>query len=204
MNFVIANKFKELIANLPFADVLAGLTKIHKVEIPNEGGQPFMEMYPIECSTTIEQCRNGDYIDLSPDSNKKSVMYFEDLGIQFVDKNVKEIVYQSRLRLIGWLNLRHFVNGGCSMSAQVIANIFTVLPFSQPINVAGDINLTKLRVISALELPKNADIFLRYSYKEEKTQFLMYPFDFFAIELTTEFTLPFSCIPDIEMTDPAC
>ena len=201
MNFIIANKFKELIADLPFADVLAGLTKIHKVEIPNEGGQPFMEIYPIECAVTSEQIINGDYKDLSPDSSKRSVMYFEDLGIQFNDKNTNEIVYQSRLRLIGWLNLSHFVGGGCSMSAQVIANILQALPYS-PINVQGDINLTKLHVVSTLELPKNADIFLRYSYKEEKTQYLMYPFDFFAIELTTVFTLPFKCIPEIEMQDP--
>ncbi len=204
MNYLIANKYKELISGLPFIDVLAGLTKLHKEKIPNQGGEDLLQMYPVECATTQAQCTNGDYKDLSPDSDKKSVLYFEDLGIQFLDKNVREVVYQSRLRLIGWLNLAHFVNGGCSMSAQVIANIVKELPFSQPINISGDMNLTKVKVIACQELPKNADIFLRYSYDEPRDQYLMYPFDFFAIELTTEFTLPYQCIPDIEMTDPSC
>lgn len=203
MNYIIANKYKELISGLPFIDVLAGLTKLHREFVPSSEGQ-IIQSYPVECMVTPEQCINGDYKDLSPDSNKKSVLYFEDLGVQFMDKNVNEVVFQSRLRLIGWLNLNKFVNGGCSMSAQVIANILVELPFSQPINIAGDMNLTKVKVLACLESPKNADIFLRYTYNEPKTQYLMFPFDFFAIELTSTFTLPFKCIPEIEMQDPPC
>lgn len=203
MNYIIANKFKELISGLPFVDILAGRVKVHKEFIPSSEGT-FIQTYPVECMITAEQCLNGDYKDLSPDSSKKSIIYFEDLGCQFLDKNVKEIVYNSRLRLVGWLNLNKFVNGGCSMSAQVIANILNELPFSQPINIAGDLPLAKVKVISCLEVPQSPDIFLKYTYDEAKSQFLMFPFDYFAIELTTTFTLPLNCIPEIVMQDPAC
>lgn len=202
MNFIIANTFKDLIQPLPFVDVLAGLTRVQKEIIPNESGQQLFQTYPVECSVTSTQISNGDYIDLGPDSSKKSILYFEDLGTQFKDKNVREMVFISRLRLVGWMNLDKFVGGGCSMSAQVVANIISVLTANQPFNIAAEINLTKVRVTQITELAKNSDIFLKYSYKEEMLQHLMYPFDYFALEIATEFTVPMACIPDIEMKDP--
>lgn len=204
MNYIIAQEYKSRLASLPFIDVLAGLTKIHTEEIPNSEGNLLIQRFPVECTVTAEQCRGGDYIDLSPDGRKKSIIYFEDLGSQFIDKDVREMTFLSRLRLIGWINLNRFVDGGCSMSAQVVSNIINELIGNAPFNLAGPPSLTKARVTQITQLPKNTDIFLRYSYDESITQYLMYPFDFFALEIGTTFHLPMACIPTIEMQDPAC
>ncbi len=205
MNVAIAEKYKELVSALPFTDLVAGLVKVHMEEVPIEGGNALIKSFPVVCDLTVQQCRNGEYKSLMMDDSKKSIIYFEDVGILLRQIHPRHYDMVSRLRLVAWYNLKYIVGAGCSMSGPLIANILGVLPHA-PINIAGagGLKLIKARVEAVTELPKQADIFLKYSYDEPKDQFLLYPYDYFAIEIETLFTVPTNCVPEITMQETEC
>lgn len=205
MNIAIADKYRELVAALSFTDLVAGMVKVHREEIPLEGGNALIKTFPVACDLTVEQCRNGEYKSLTMDDKYKSIIYFEDGGVLLRQIHPKHYDMVSRLRLVAWYNLKYIVGAGCSMSGALIANILNVLPHA-PINLsgAGGLKLTKVHVESVSELPKQADIFLKYSYDEPKDQFLLYPYDYFAIEIATLFTIPSNCVPEITMQEAEC
>lgn len=203
MNVRIAEKYRALIADLNFADLTAGLTKIMRVEVPLEAGT-IIKTFPVVCNTTIDQCNKGDYIDLLPDSERKTIFFFEDLGVQFVEKQQREFIFHSRLRLIGWINLAYFKNSGCSISGTLAANIIKAIELP-PDNISGNPAMTKMRIVGINEIQKTVEIFLKYTaMNEEKDQYLLYPFDFFALDITTQFSVPLNCINEPEMQEPEC
>jgi len=59
-----------------------------------------------------------------------------------------------------------------------------------------------MRIKVNQELVKSAAIFSKYSYDEAVTQYLMYPFDYFALDITTDFLINKSCIIDWENETP--
>ena len=185
---------------LPFADRLAGL--VRTVTITGEDGK--RKAFPVACNVTNADCTAGRYQDLVPDSSRKSVMYFEDGGTVLTGLLKGDPQFRSTIRLIGWLNLKKMGLTDCDFATTAITNIIKNLPwaeFNSPANGFVRVKLTGLNV-----LEKSSAIFSRYTYDEAVTQYLLYPYDYFGLNLTVEYTVRRSCIedaviPDIELCD---
>lgn len=133
--------------------------------------------------------------DLVPDDNKKSVFYFEDLGgSPFQGKeNGNNLIFVSRLRLVGWLNLARLGKTDCSITSKVVAHLITRIESTTQINHSP---FTRLKIQVEGQMPKDPNIFSKYTYADEKVQFLLYPYDYFAINFKVTYSINKNCVPE--------
>ena len=75
---------------------------------------------------------------------------------------------------------------GCGSSGDYVIEVIKKLP-TRPF-ASGDFISIYISDISQVE--RSVDIFSRYTYSEVTTQYLMFPFDYAALDLTVEFTIP--------------
>ena len=187
MNQAIANIIKGYIDDLTFVDKIAGLVSTQYMTI--EG---VTKSYPVACCVP-DACKIGDYNDLSPNSKYKSVIYFEDGGVSFVRAQGNFKYYQSRLRLVGWLNVKSILGeecdaSQCTYSSHAIMDIIRLLP-EFPQNIAP---FTRVYMEVTSQAIRDKAIFSKYTYNELQTQYLMSPYDYFSLDITTTFGI---CLP---------
>ena len=100
---------------------------------------------------------------------------------------------------MGWLNLAKLGQTSCSISAAIIATLIKNLPGNHlnlpPVYQNIVWNITNI-------LPKTAAIFSRYSYSEEVNQYLLFPFDYFALSVQIDFSVNSNCIEDFIPGEP--
>lgn len=191
MNQAIADIIKEKIEKLPFVDKIAGLVQTVHLDFVDEKGGRVAKAFPVACCVTADDCKKGAYNDLAPDSKYKTVIYFEDEGVSFLRESGNHKHYRSTLRLVCWINVAKLKDVyckkriPCTVSAQLIAQIIRALP-RNPENIspfdAIYINVTE-------QLVRSNSIFTKYSYNEKQTQYLLSPYDFFALEIVTDFAI---------------
>lgn len=201
----ISDILKNQISELPFIDRLAGLVRPVTINEETDSGKK-RKSFPVACNVSAQDCvTSGKYQDLVPNSSRKSVIYFEEAGgtrMTGIERN--EINFTSTVRLVGWLNLKKMGLTDCNWSATAILQIIKELSvLLQPHN-SGMFLHVKITEISEAE--KSNAIFSKYSYDEAVTQYLIYPYDYFALNLTIKFSINKNCIeaaeiPDIELCD---
>lgn len=192
MNHKIANIFKRHIDDLTWVDKIAGLVQTANIR-QKEGDSYVNKSYPISCDITVDQCTSGQYQDLAPDSKKKSVLYFEDGGVDFVERIGNRMKFRGSLRLVCWLNLREINRGtcdgdagDCGISGDYVIDVIKTLPTS-PIST---VDFVSIQVTNISQVERSVAIFSKYTYSEFATQYLMYPYDYFALDLNVDFIIP--------------
>lgn len=198
----IADIVKGYITSLGFVDKISGLSRSITFETQNENGQTIRKTIPIACNVTHADCLKGRYEDLIPDSKYKSLIYFEELnGARLVDNTPRDFSFEATLRLVCWLNLKKLGESDCSISSLALTNILNVLPGSYFNN--GIYTRILIEIIG--EVKKDKAIFGQYTYDDAKKQYLMYPFDFFALDLKVSFSVSRNCItPWSNSTETSC
>jgi hypothetical protein len=195
MNQTIANIIKAYIECLDFVDKIAGLVQTVFLNITGENGVKVQKSFPVSCTTSVEDCKNGLYNDLTPDSKYKTVIYFEDGGVTFNKREGNFICYTSHLKLVCWINVgideRCPDGEPCTQAADFIKQIICQLP-THPVNVSPFANFYP--VIISEDIRSNS-IFSKYTYNELQTQYLMYPYDYFALNIETTFCV---CVTDCQ------
>lgn len=195
MNTDLAETYRTEIAGLSFVDRIAGLVRPVSISDQSETGGRILKTFPVACNVSAKDCTTkGKYQDLVPNSGKKSIIYFEDGGIQNIGRDNHGIKFRSLLNIICWLNLPKLGVSDCNFSAKAALGIISKLPY-QPFNFAG--MYTRCSITGISEAKKNNAIFAPYTYDETVTQYLMYPYDYFMLTVITEFTVPLSCIEEI-------
>lgn len=201
MNKEIADIVLGLIQDINWMDKYAGLVRPVTITQPSPTGV-IRKTFPVACSVSAESCTNDTYTDLVPNTNYNSVVYFEDGGLQVSGRDSRYINCISNLNLIGWLNGKKLGYNGCGIaSIAVLSIIKTLTPNFEPFNSGS---FVKIRINAISEDPKNPNIFTRYSYDESTNQYLMYPYDYFRLNLQVTFSVPLSCIDDMEILNPIC
>ena len=195
MTVEIGDIIKSYLTSLTFIDKLAGVvTTINKVDMDKDNRQ-VRKTFPVACGMSYEECTtNGKYLDLVPNSNLKAIVYLEDNGINKIGVNGANTVYRASYLMVGWLNLKKLGKTNCSISGQVITTILSKLPvnpFDSGIYKRIDIEVGGQR--SKQEVP-----FRKYSYNEDITQYLMHPYDYFAIPIEATFQINPSCVTEFE------
>lgn len=194
----IAAILRTYIETLPFKDKVGGLVKaITFMQEGEEGLRGIKKVMPVDCGVTHRECTAGKYTDLMPNNKYKSVMYFEDGGTNIITRDPGTFSFETKLTLVVWLNLKKLGKTGCSVSALAIGSILKAFP-TKYVNSSP---YTRIQISVDSQEPKTSAIFSKYTYDEEKLQYLMYPFDYFALNISVKFTIPESCITDWE-NDP--
>lgn len=197
MNQQIANIIKAKIEGLDFIDKITGLVSTTYMTITDEENNKVQKSFPIACNTTAEDCISGAYNDLCPDSKYRTVIYFEDGGVTFNGREGNFICYTSNLRLVCWINVGKYVAEccgeglTCTASADIIKKILCALP-SQPEYIDP---YSKVYPVVMNQIVRDNSIFAAYTYNELQTQYLMAPYDYFALNIDTTFCI---CTEDCE------
>lgn len=201
----IADIIKDKIDGLPFVDRLAGMVKVLTISEETDTGKK-RKSFPVACNVSASECNNVSKLkDLTPDSSKRSVMYFEELGgtvMTGTDRNY--LLFRSSVRLVCWLNLQKMGLTDCGWSSTAVLSIMKELSsMTQPANYNS--KYIQLQVKQINEAEKSPLLFSKYTYDEATNQYLIYPYDYFAINITVEFKINSNCIDPLEIPDlPLC
>ena len=195
MNNKIANIIVDYIKDLPWNDKLAAMTQVAKIQQTSDN-RKVERRFPISCAMEYDDaCKDGCYDELAPNSKYQSVVYFEDGSFSFRERSGKRLYYESNIRLVAWLNYKLLEGAGCGSTGEYILDIIKALP-----DVPQDIDAMRgVTITVTSQARRDSGIFAAYTYNEHQTQYLLAPYDFFAIDIRTEFfVIPECHEPNLE------
>lgn len=208
MNKYISLILMQRLLDLPYIDKPGGMVQTLKKVIPNAEGKPVVKRIPF--SAVHQAPANCDLsqataLQFVPESKLKGMFYFEDNGSS-PDTGIRTTSlthWRSRLRMVVWLNQKKLTETYDITFASKVMNemIGKLLVRSE------NHEYFKLLSIEVGNIaPQTASIFSDWDYNEEETQFLMPPYDFFAVDFDIRFGIPRNCIvPVIPAEDlPNC
>lgn len=195
MNNKIANIVVDYIKDLPWIEKLAGMTQVARIYQTSDGAK-IEKRYPISCQLDYEDaCKEGCYDELVPNSKYRSVVYFEDGSFSYRERRGKRLYYESNIRLVAWLNYKLLEGAGCGSTGEYILDIIQALP-EIPVDIDNMRGMT-ITVIS--QARRDSGIFSKYTYNEFATQYMLIPYDYFALDIRTEFfVIPECHEPNLE------
>lgn len=202
MTVEIGNIIIAYLAPLTYIDKLAGVVKsITKTDL-NTNNNPTKKIFPVACGISYNECLNtGKYQDLIPNSNIGCMVYLEDSGVRLVGLKNGFNYWNASYKLVGWINQKKLGYDTCSITSQIIQEIISKFPEIPTNN--GIFQQVKIQVDA--QDPKSFNPFSKYSYEEDKTQYLMFPFDYFSLNITVSFAMNKKCLtPFITQTPLPC
>lgn len=166
-------------------------------------------VFPVSCDVDGTACwEQGRYFELLPNDLYRAVIYFEQLtDVRFEgykDEKRRIMIYRTNIRLVGWLNLKKLGSTDCTLTARVVLGIIKALTVNQ-----GEFSRNSGRFVVTDEAYTNAvvevepvaqvrqdkSLFSRYTLKETN---LLYPWDYFAIELACVLYVGRECFDAVE------
>lgn len=181
------------IEDLPFIDKLSGIVRT----ISFKDKQGVLQKIPADCNLNLEDCLKGKrYLDMFPDDKKKSVIFLEDNGTRLINQEGNYSFWSSSIDLVAWFNLPKLGVTECSYSAQAILAIISTIPLV-PFNALNTYQYVTINVIG--ERPKTYNPWAKYTIDETVTQFLMYPYDYFTLQLEFKFRIDKRCIKNANL-----
>lgn len=187
--------------NLPYIEKYGGVVQTIQKVIPGaEADKPTIKRIPISAvHQAPANCSLAEAINIHfiPEVKLKGLLYFEDGGVSLdTSKRHSQLnFYRSRLRLVVWLNQKLIKQEFDIELGSIAMNEMINLLCTNPVNYDAFKNVSaKVAVIP----PATSSLFSEYDYNEKETQFLMPPFDFFAIDLDIFFGIPKGCKVPVE------
>lgn len=190
---------------LPWVEFFGGVTQ--RVSIPQSDGNggTIYKNIPVSCSFTASDCNVAQrYQALTPNSSKKSVLYWE-VTQGLTDQGSKDGQRQKRIltgsaRLVGWLNTNKLGINECNTAADAMRSLLPLM-YARVDGFAPGSPFYNSKVVFefAGEDIKDSNIFGAYDYGNNKDGFLLHPYDYFAIRVNIAVTLSlcdYSFTPD--------
>lgn len=206
MNKEVANILKQKLIydQFKFADVIAGMVQTVSYETNDGDGRKVIQKMPYTTDVFLNpECHIGKERAMVPDSQKKGIVYFEELGLNFVDRaSNNHLIFKSKLLMVCWINKAQLV-GDKYIDISTFAITQTIKSFNV-FTMSNVGNFSRFNVTPTRILRQDSNVFSRYSYDENINQYLMPPFEFFAIELDISFSVNPKCVDKINFEDPIC
>lgn len=206
MNKGLAHELKLKIKTLSYLQKIGGLvyTQIKQERILVNGNpKTIIKKFPVTCDSDVDECVGGSLVEMIPSDKYKSMIYFEDNGMSIGSEANS---YVSKLRLIGWFDSRTLDtcvgDVKCyEYSTFIISDIIKKLESFKTKNL-GIYNKV---IVSIDRVPaQDASIFSKYTYSENENQYLMPPYEYFAIDLSISFSVNQKCVLTIKQKDIEC
>ena len=192
----IIDLIKTDISTLSWIDKIGGVVTPLKIKKKN-GTATIEKIIPVCYNDSKTTCEISDYIDYCPNSKFKSVSYFEVTSMSELDRFSKYSTYEADIRFVCWVNLP-LINSTLTPDNTLLYEVLTVLP-----KKISNTTPFVFASITGLNISRNADIFNAYSYDEAENQYLIYPFDYFAINMTLTFRVP-NCVTPVTLNPSLC
>jgi len=177
----------------PWLSRTSGVVQVVNRVIDTGDGTFITKRIPVASYATTLDC-SSTQADMIPDSSTKGMLYFEDGGVTAPVKARTGWQYTSKLRLVCWLNTQLITGDDTTLlSARVITGIATRLsgnPFSSEPFSRIAVSISNIPV-------QDATIFSKYDYSETETQYLMSPYEYFALDLSVTYTIAGSCVSEV-------
>jgi len=193
---IIADKIVLSLATLPFVDRITGVVKTLKYYGPDKK----VISIPVAFNTDPQACASSQLNDYVPDSKKTSIIYFEDQGTSFVDSSFGYDV-TSVLRLVCWFN--HKKIGPQYNTSLIALNLLSHIPKK----LGNFNNLIGVLIEVQRQEPNDGSAFSKYTYQEEISQYITYPYDYVSFIVQATYKVRTGCIDDLipesmECNDP--
>ena len=185
MNARIAAILKDRISQFTYVDRIAGMVRTAQME---RAGQVVKLPVAIDVDDDLA-CDASTLRDMVPDEAYACMVYFEDRGFQRITSRTRGTSFRSSIRLVCWVNTAKF--GGDHMAGERIMQQF-LSEVHQPGPVNTD-TLVGLRTTAETSPEHGGGLFSAYTYPESSRQYLLWPFDAFAIDIAAEYRLRPGC-----------
>ena len=202
MNRDIADVLKSLISGISYVDKLGGCVQvgyIQQAEISKYADKSdfqFTDMETIKLPILLATAPKYDLY--CPDKKRKSIIFFEDEGIT-VDEITRDWTsYTAKLTLVCWYNMK-LINPVPQKSA-MIQEILQILVGEQ--SNSGIFN--SIYIENTGQKITGIDIFSKYDIDIAMYQYLMYPYDAFALTFDVSFRNNINCVVPVEIDPINC
>lgn len=195
----IGNILKNKLIGLPFVDRIAGIVQTAVDKTQDSDNKFVIKRFPVSCDVTNKDCEDNTnrLSDLIPNDTKKSIFYFEDIGgVSFVNQIGANMNFVASVRLVAWLNIKKLGKTDCSITSLIVANVIREYNKQKTFN---ENPFTRIKIKVEKQVIKDANIFAKYTYNQHNTQYLTYPFDYFALDLKVEFSINEKCMNDFNL-----
>ena len=166
--------------------------------------------FPISCDVTGTACyEQGRYFDLLPNDLYRAVIYFEQLGdvrfTGYLDSKDKTMIYETNLRLVGWINAKKLGSTDCAITSRIVLGIIKALTAvkGESNRKAGRLTVADAAFTGAIvevdvvrQLRQDPSIFSRYNMPNGGQ--LLYPWDYFALDIAATLYVGRNCFDAVE------
>jgi hypothetical protein len=185
-------------ANLPWVDKVAGLTRAISTR-KNKA----VEVLPIACDVVNTQDCDASTVDhMLPDERYRSVLFIEcdQFPRRVEERGIPGMTWVGRFRVVVWMDCTKAGGGfGCGdTAAENLISALEVPPFT-----AGLFQFVLITVVGGGPV-RGRDIFAKYTLDEARSQYLHYPFDYFALDLEVKFTTKKGCEDELAADNVNC
>ncbi len=168
--------------------VLSGLVKTATVLSPE--GKTIRFPIPYQSDDDALQIRNSALV---PDSRQRCIVYFEEVDTDVTKSRENYTRFRSRLRLVCWFDVSKFQTTPSNVQVALTARMTVDVRNTRS---AEGSPLLALKVVPGKLLNNVPALFSKYTYKEEKTQYLQAPYYAFGIDFTADYQINHDCKND--------
>ena len=195
----IVNYLKDNYLQLPFVDTLGGVITVLRQSLPVDGGKTKVNIFPAVLNEDKQECNNfSEYIAMIPDSTKKGMIYFEAQNVSITKSDYHNYKASCKVKLIFWCNLNK-INKAYINADIIMMKIMSAIP--QRIANIGNYDSVNFNFLGN---SKTASLFSAYTYKEEERQYLMFPYDYFALDYEITWNCNNKCFDEVIINPATC
>lgn len=199
MNAGIAELLRDRISTFAYIDKIAGLVRPITFQRPGPDGKTVNIIIPVGIDVVDPlACDESTQLDLVPDEKYRTIVYFEDRGVTIGERQGRA-TRVSHIRLVCWVNTSKL--NGDNTAGDRMAQDFDGAMNGAPYN--SDAFLGIRHRVEGFPA-KGPGLFGQYTYPDGVRQYLMWPFDAFAIDIATEYMPNPACIVPVDVNDVAC
>ena len=190
----IVDVLQTLVSYVGFADVVVGIAHPMKVKYGD-----MLKTIPAYYNSTKETCKTNDYMNLVPNSTKRSMIYFEDMGTTMEQATAHYNIYNTTVRLVCWMNFKLIDPlqwGDEAMIEEILSKI--------PVNYGNYQNVARIQFKVNAVISNTAEIFYRYTYDEVDNQYMTYPYYAVGIDINARYQISNLCITPLPLNPDVC
>lgn len=192
----ITEYMREKLLTLSYADLVGGLV----VPLKTKKGDVEKTVPAYKRLHLRDECDEGDYVYMIPNDKKKSVMFIEHESTRFTEWTERFAEAESLFNIVCWYSY-HATN----------KNHINALPYQIEIMKAFDMNAQNITYENPITAStttfygvrfepvmglRREQVWAKYTLPELKSQYGMYPYDYFAFQFRVTYRFLPACVPD--------
>jgi hypothetical protein len=189
---------------LPFIDKFGGLVAMLVYQEETADGGTVEKRFPVSHDTNAQDClANNNQREFVPDgSNYNGIAYLENQSLTVGGSTAGGTQYTASLRFVCWYNSEKIT--GVAADDQLLTQLIDRIQRTLTASIWNSAPFSRIRVVLRDVLVRDRSIFGAFTYSEAETQYLMPPFDYFAVDMTINFVVPRACVPALTLNPAEC